>query len=60
MIVQLLLVHGADINAEGGCYRNASNAASSGGHARIVRLSREHGVDGNARIEGFAVGDIVR
>ena len=31
-IVQMLLEHGADVNAQGGLYGNALQAACSGGH----------------------------
>lgn len=38
-IVQLLLEKGAEINAQGGEYGNALQAASLGGHDKIVRLN---------------------
>jgi ankyrin repeat protein len=47
--MQLLLKHGADVNAQGGDYGNALYAAYSGGYDKIVQLLLEHGADVNAQ-----------
>ena len=47
-LVQILIEHGVDINAEGGRYGNALQAAAYKGHAKVVQLLVEHGVDINA------------
>ncbi|CAG8164625.1 unnamed protein product [Penicillium salamii] len=48
-IVQILLEHGADVNAQvsaqGGFHRSALQAASSRGHDNIVQMLLEHGAD---------------
>ncbi|KAF2268003.1 ankyrin, partial [Lojkania enalia] len=41
--VQMLLDGGADVNAQGGRYGNALQAASSEGHEQIVRLLVDKG-----------------
>ncbi|KDR83296.1 hypothetical protein GALMADRAFT_58158, partial [Galerina marginata CBS 339.88] len=41
------LVLDADVDAQGGIYGNALQAASSGGHETIVRLLLENGADVN-------------
>ncbi|KAG7149763.1 putative ankyrin repeat protein like [Verticillium longisporum] len=43
------LAKGADVNAQGGEYGNALQAASSEGHTNIVQLLRAKGADVNAR-----------
>ncbi|KAJ6103492.1 hypothetical protein N7486_005919 [Penicillium sp. IBT 16267x] len=48
-IVQILLEHGADVNAQGGHYGNALYAASWEGHDKIVQMLLEHGADVNAQ-----------
>ena len=48
-IVQLLLDKGADINAQGGHYGNALQAASTGAHEKIVQLLLDNGADVNAQ-----------
>jgi ankyrin repeat protein len=48
-IVELLLLMGADVNAQGGYYGNALQGASSGGHESVVRLLLEWGADVNAQ-----------
>ncbi|KAF6808110.1 Ankyrin repeat domain-containing protein 50-like protein 3, partial [Colletotrichum plurivorum] len=47
--VQTLLNKGADVNAQGGYYGNALQAASSGGHGNIVQMLLERGADVNAQ-----------
>ncbi|KZP27544.1 hypothetical protein FIBSPDRAFT_730607, partial [Athelia psychrophila] len=49
VIVRLLLEKGADVNAPGGYYGNALQAASEGGHDVIVRLLLEKGANVNAQ-----------
>ncbi|RSL87112.1 hypothetical protein CEP51_002393 [Fusarium floridanum] len=44
-----LMKKGADVNAQGGMYGNALQAASSEGHLDIVRLLVEKGADVNAQ-----------
>lgn len=39
-VVELLLEHGADINARGGCYGSALAAASFDGNEAVVQLLR--------------------
>ncbi|EIM82434.1 ankyrin, partial [Stereum hirsutum FP-91666 SS1] len=46
-IVQLLLDKGASVNAEGGDYGTALQAASSGGHITIIHLLIKYGADIN-------------
>ena len=49
-MVRLLLVKGADVNAQGlGRFGNALQAASSGGREAVVRLLLEKGADVNAQ-----------
>ncbi|KAF4432780.1 GA-binding protein subunit beta-1 [Colletotrichum fructicola] len=45
----LLLNQGADVNAQGGYYSNALQAASGGGHQEIVQLLLNQGADVNAQ-----------
>lgn len=49
MVVDALLDAGCDVDADGGLYRNALQAASFGGHEEIVRLLIEKGANGTAR-----------
>ena len=41
-VVQILLDKGADINAQGGRYGNALQAASYGGHEKEVQMLLNH------------------
>ncbi|KAJ6003848.1 hypothetical protein N7540_013130 [Penicillium herquei] len=43
--VQMILEHGADVNAQGGEDETALQAASSRGHDKIVQMLLEHEVD---------------
>ncbi|KAF2677730.1 hypothetical protein K458DRAFT_279074, partial [Lentithecium fluviatile CBS 122367] len=45
----LLLREGADVNAQGGAYGNALQAASSGGHEQVVKLLLKKNADVNAQ-----------
>ncbi|KAL1974296.1 hypothetical protein VTN31DRAFT_4500 [Thermomyces dupontii] len=47
--VELLLKEGVDVNAEGGPFGNALQAASKQGHKRIVELLLQEGADVNAQ-----------
>jgi ankyrin repeat protein len=59
-VVQLLLNQGAEVNAQGGEYGNALQAASRSGHKEMVQLllnqgadvDAQGGKDGNARNVG--------
>jgi ankyrin repeat protein len=51
-IVKLLLENGAKVNAQGGQYGNALQAASWGGHKQIVRLLLDKGANVNAYVDG--------
>jgi ankyrin repeat protein len=46
--VKLLLENGAEVNAEGGEYGNALQAASYRGNKAIVKLLLENGAEVNA------------
>ncbi|KAK4232828.1 putative vegetative incompatibility protein, partial [Achaetomium macrosporum] len=45
--VRILIENGADVNAQGGVYGNALQAASSEGHKHIVQMLLEKGADVN-------------
>ena len=47
MIVKLLLENGAEVNAEGGRYGNALQAASLNGNVVILKLLIENGAEVN-------------
>jgi ankyrin repeat protein len=47
MIVQVLLDKGANANAQGREYKNALQAAASGGHDMIVQVLLDKGADAN-------------
>ena len=46
---QMLVEKGADVNAQGGDYGNALQAASVGGHQAVVQMLLEKGADVNAQ-----------
>ena len=48
-VTDWLLEKGPDVNAKGGNYGNALQAASQGGHEMVVRLLLDKGVDVNAQ-----------
>ncbi|PZC88995.1 multiple ankyrin repeat protein single kh domain protein, partial [Pyrenophora tritici-repentis] len=48
-ITRLLLEQGADVNAQGGVYGNALQAASAGGHEQVVKMLLDKGADVNAQ-----------
>ncbi len=48
-VVESFLYEGADVNAQGGEYGNALQAASSRGHDQVVQILLEKGVDINAQ-----------
>jgi ankyrin repeat protein len=48
-VVELLLKYGADVNAQGGQYSNALQAASLGGFNAVVELLLKYGADVNAQ-----------
>ncbi|KAF2729999.1 hypothetical protein EJ04DRAFT_446072 [Polyplosphaeria fusca] len=45
----MLLDKGADVNAQGGRYGNALQAASYGGHEAVVKMLLDAGADVNAQ-----------
>jgi ankyrin repeat protein len=47
--VRYLIGKGADINAQGGTYGNAFQAASAGGHQEIIKLLLDKGADINTQ-----------
>lgn len=55
-IVRMLLERGTDINAQGGDFRNALQAACWNGHDKIARMLLEPGADINA--QGGAYGKV--
>jgi hypothetical protein len=52
-IVQVLLDKGADVNAQGGLYGNAVQAASARAHKEIVQLLRASGASNNSHNQGY-------
>jgi ankyrin repeat protein len=48
-VVRILLDRGADVNAQGGYYGNALQAACFGGHDNIVHILLDRGADVNAQ-----------
>jgi ankyrin repeat protein len=55
-IVKLLVDKGADVNAQGGEYGNALQAASYEGHEAVVRLLLDKGANVNAQGGGYSNG----
>jgi ankyrin repeat protein len=53
-VVKLLLDAGANVNAQGGHYGNALQAASLPGHESVVKLLLEAGANVNAQGRGEA------
>ncbi|KAF4247129.1 hypothetical protein CNMCM8980_007809 [Aspergillus fumigatiaffinis] len=56
--VERLAEKGADVNAQGGDYGNALQAASQGGHKEVVQLLLEKGADVN--VQGGVYGNALR
>jgi hypothetical protein len=56
-ITRLLLDEGAEVNAQGGRYGNALQAASAGGHEQVVKMLLDKGAEVNAqgRVYGNAL-----
>ena len=52
-IIQLLVEKGVDVNAQGGDYGNALQAASNRGHEGIVQLLVKKGAEVNAQVGGY-------
>ena len=52
-VVELLLEHGADVNAKGSDDGTALQAASYKGHEKVAELLLEHGADVNAEGGGY-------
>jgi len=48
-IIELLLSKGADVNAQGGYYSSALQAASYGGHDKTIELLLSKGADVNTQ-----------
>jgi hypothetical protein len=57
-VTRLLLNAGADVNAQGGSYGDALQAASAGGHEQVVKTLLDAGADVNA--QGGYYGDALR
>ena len=53
-----MVTTGADVNAQGGEYRNALCAASAEGHETMVRSLLENGTDINAQVERTAMHSV--
>ncbi|KAF2228436.1 hypothetical protein EV356DRAFT_457835, partial [Viridothelium virens] len=47
-IIQLLLQHNTNVNAQAGLYNNALQAASKGGYNQVIQLLLQHSADINA------------
>ncbi len=48
-VMQMLLDNGAGVNAQGGSYTNALQAASAGGHDQVVQMLLDQGTDVNVQ-----------
>ena len=48
-MVQMLLDKGADVNAQGGYYNNALQAALFKGHDQVIQMLLDKGADINTR-----------
>ena len=48
-MIQILLNKGAEVNTQNGIYGNALQAASEGGHEKIVQILLDKGADVNAQ-----------
>ena len=57
-MVRLLVEKGADVNAEGGEYSNALQAAARHSHEALVQLLVENSMNINAEGEGLERGAI--
>jgi ankyrin repeat protein len=57
-VVKVLLDTGAEVNAQGGLYGSALQAASVQGHEKVVQMLLNAGADVNA--EGGYYGDALR
>ena len=58
--MKLLLENGADVNAEGGKYRNALQAALSKGHKEIVKLLLDKGAEGENAVQAASESRVDR
>ncbi len=58
-IVEMLLKHGTDVEAIGGYFGNALQAAAHHGHEAIVQMLLKHGADVNAK-GGFHYGNALQ
>lgn len=52
-VAESFLNEGADVNAQGGEFGNALQAASSGGHDQVVQMLLDKGADVNAQGEAY-------
>jgi len=50
----MLLDKGAEVNAQGGRYGNALNAASQRGHEKVIQMLLDKGVEVNAQGERYS------
>ena len=48
-MIQMLLDKGAEVNARGGKYGNALQAASQGGHKKVIQILLDKGAEVNAQ-----------